>query len=151
MKKDLNNDVKILISDDDPGHTRLVVRNLRRAGLDNEILTFSTGRKLLDFLENLKEQSKEGLIENHCSCLLLLDIRMPDIDGIEVLTTIKKDPQLKKLPVTMLTTTDDPREISKCYELGCSQYIVKPVDYQKFAETIKKFGMFVTLVRLPEV
>ncbi len=148
-------EVKILIADDDPGHVRLVIRNLQRGGLTNEILTFSTGREILDFLQSIispdrgrDPKDKDPL---HGSYLLLLDIRMPDIDGVEVLRRIKEDPQLRRLPVTMLTTTDDPREIARCYELGCSQYIVKPVDYEKFAETVRKFGMFVTLVRLPQV
>lgn len=144
-------EVKILIADDDPGHLRLVTRNLRRGGLTNEIMTFATGREVLDFLESLISPRKEESPPIHGAFLLLLDIRMPDIDGVEVLKRIKENPGLKKLPVTMLTTTDDPREISRCYELGCSQYIVKPVDYEKFAEIVRKFGMFVTLVSVPEV
>ncbi|MCD8534861.1 MAG: response regulator [Verrucomicrobia bacterium] len=146
-------DVKILIADDDPGHVRLVIRNLQRGGLKNDILTFSTGREVLDFLNSLVHPPEEGESSSTIrgSYLLLLDIRMPDIDGVEVLRRIKSDTVLRKLPVTMLTTTDDPREITRCYELGCSQYIVKPVDYEKFAEIVRKFGMFVTLVRIPVV
>lgn len=146
-----NEDVKILLADDDEGHQRLVTRNLRRGGLNNEIITFSNGRAILDFLFKLKASKDGGQQVEHGAYLILLDIRMPDTDGVEVLRQIKGDACLKKLPVTMLTTTDDPREISRCYELGCSQYIVKPVDYEKFAETIRKLGMFVTLLRLPRV
>ena len=71
-------------------------------------------------------------------------------DGVEVLRQIKSDPRTALVPVIMLTTTDDPREIQRCYELGCSVYITKPVDYQGFVEAIKRLGLFLQVVRLPE-
>ena len=73
--------------------------------------------------------------------LLLLDIKMPRVDGVEVLRQLKSDPQTALVPVIMLTTTDDPREIQRCYELGCSVYITKPVDYQAFVEAINRLGL----------
>ena len=73
------------------------------------------------------------------------------VDGVEVLKQIKSDPELGKVPVIMLTTTDDPREVARCHGLGCSIYIVKPVDYEKFSEAIKQLGMFVSLVQVPEI
>ena len=76
---------------------------------------------------------------------------MPKVDGIEVLRRIKADAELRKLPVSMLTTTDDPREVARCYELGCSNYIVKPVDYEKFSEAVRQFGLFISLVQVPEI
>jgi CheY-like chemotaxis protein len=82
-------------------------------------------------------------------CLVLLDIKMPRVDGIEVLRQIKADPRTALIPVIMLTTTDDPREIQRCYELGCSVYITKPVDYQGFVEAIKRLGLFLQVVRVP--
>lgn len=151
MESNSKQDVTILIADDDPGHQRLVIRNLRRGGLQNDILTFSTGKEILDYLENLKASHVANSTIAHGTYLLLLDIRMPDIDGVQVLSQIKSDSFLKKLPITMLTTTDDPREISNCYELGCAHYIVKPVDYEKFSETIRQLGLFFTLMRLPKV
>ena len=81
----------------------------------------------------------------------LLDIRMPKIDGTRVLSKIKGDKELRKVPVIMLTTTDDPREVERCHELGCNNYIVKPVDYEKFADAIRQLGMFISLVQVPEV
>ena len=75
---------------------------------------------------------------------------MPRVDGVEVLRQIKSDPRTALIPVIMLTTTDDPREIQRCYELGCSVYITKPVDYQGFVEAIKRLGLFLQVVRLPE-
>jgi CheY-like chemotaxis protein len=76
---------------------------------------------------------------------------MPKVDGIEVLRRIKADPQLKCLPVIMLTTTDDIREVQRCHQLGCAGYIQKPVDYDKFAEAIRRIGLFVPLLLVPQV
>ncbi|MBI3878205.1 MAG: response regulator, partial [Verrucomicrobia bacterium] len=73
------------------------------------------------------------------------------VDGVEVLRQIKADADLRKIPVVMLTTTDDPREVGRCHELGCANYIVKPVDYEKFAETIKQMGLFFALVQVPSI
>jgi CheY-like chemotaxis protein len=134
----------ILIVDDDEGHAILIRENLEAAGLTNAIEHFRDGQALLDFFATRPRG-------NHRSYLVLLDIRMPKIDGIEVLRRLKADPELSKLPVIMLTTTDDTREVERCYELGCSVYIQKPVDYERFAEAIRRLGLFVTLVLLPEV
>jgi CheY-like chemotaxis protein len=74
---------------------------------------------------------------------------MPKVDGIEVLRRLKADPELRKLSVVMLTTTDDSREVERCHQLGCSVYLQKPVDYDKFAEAIRRLGLFVPLLVLP--
>jgi CheY-like chemotaxis protein len=76
---------------------------------------------------------------------------MPGFDGVEVLRQIKADPVKKKIPVIMLTTTDDPREVQKCYELGCNEYVTKPLDPSSFIEAIRRLGMFLSIVRVPEV
>jgi len=83
--------------------------------------------------------------------LLLLDIRMPKVDGVEVLRQLKADPELRKISVSMLTTTDDPREVERCHSLGCNNYIVKPVNYEKFSEAMNKLGLFISLVQVPEI
>jgi CheY-like chemotaxis protein len=134
----------ILIVDDDEGHAILIRENLEAAGLNNAIQHFRDGQAVLDFFARRPKGAHE-------SFLVLLDIRMPKVDGIEVLRRLKSDPALSKLPVIMLTTTDDSREVERCYELGCSVYIQKPVDYDRFAEAIRRLGLFVTLVLLPEV
>jgi CheY-like chemotaxis protein len=141
-------EVIILIADDDPGHVRLIEKNLARVGLHNSIERFQNGQELLDFLFR-RGSGRKCTGDN--AYLLLLDIRMPQVDGIEVLRQIKADPELRKIPVSMLTTTDDPREVSRCHELGCSNYIVKPVDYDKFAEAIRQLGLFIALVQVPEI
>lgn len=144
----MNKDAHILIADDDMGHATLIKKNLKRAGLPNKITHFKDGLELLDFLF---ADDKTVLSKNGSYFLLLLDIRMPKVDGVEALNRIKADPVLKKIPVIMLTTTDDPREIEKCHELGCNSYIVKPVNYDKFVEAIKKLGIFLQVIEVPKV
>jgi CheY-like chemotaxis protein len=76
---------------------------------------------------------------------------MPKVNGVEVLRQMKASPELRNLPVIMLTTTDDPREVRRCHELGCSVYIQKPVDYDKFSEAIRRLGLFMMLMLVPSV
>ncbi len=138
--------MNIIIVEDNDGHAGLVLRNLKRLGVHNEFLRFENGQQVLNFLYGTDPKQCP---ENNKSYLLLLDIRMPVVDGIQVLTKIKSDPGLKKIPVIILTTTDDPKEIEKCYELGCNHYITKPVSYNKLAETIRQLGLFLSIVKTP--
>lgn len=145
---DTRREIIILIADDDAGHARLIEKNLTRAGLHNKIERFAHGQAVLDFL------FRRGAGPHRSSdtpYLLLLDIRMPQVDGVEVLRQIKEDSELRKIPVIMLTTTDDPREVERCHAIGCASYIVKPVDYEKFAEAIKSLGLYISLVQVPEI
>lgn len=144
----MTQEVVIIIAEDDAGHARLIEKNLGRVGLHNPIQRFENGQDVLDFLFRRGPGPHR---KAETAYLLLLDIRMPKVDGVEALRQIKEDPSLRKLPVIMLTTTDDPREIERCHLLGCNSYIVKPVDYDKFAEAIKQLGMYVSLVQVPEI
>jgi CheY-like chemotaxis protein len=144
----MTKEMVILVADDDEGHARLIEMNLHRAGLHNAIQRFVNGQDILDFLFRRGTGPKRT---PEAPYLLLLDIRMPKVDGVEVLRQLKADPELRKLPVIMLTTTDDPREVARCHELGCSNYIVKPVDYEKFSDAIKHLGLFISLVQVPEI
>jgi CheY-like chemotaxis protein len=138
----------ILIAEDDVGHFELIKRSLQRAGVCNEILRFADGQETLDFLFVRGDGPKR---EPNKEYLLLLDIRMPKIDGVEVLEKVKNDPELKKIPVIMLTTTDDPRTIERCHKLGCSIYIVKPVEYQDLADAVRKVGLLLSVVEVPQI
>lgn len=141
-------EVVILIAEDDAGHARLIEKNLTRAGLHNHIQRFDNGQAVLDFLFR---RGPGPVRELERAYLLLLDIRMPQVDGIEVLRQIKEHVELRKVPVIVLTTTDDPREVERCHAIGCASYIVKPVDYEKFAEAIKSLGLYISLVEVPEI
>lgn len=140
--------VVIIIADDDVGHARLIEKNLRRVGLGNVIQRCENGQEVLDFLFRRGQGPHR---QKDTAYLLMLDIRMPKVDGVEALRQIKEDVSLRKLPVIMLTTTDDPREIERCHLLGCNSYVVKPVDYDSFADAIAQLGMFVSLVKVPEI
>ncbi|MHC4637134.1 MAG: response regulator [Planctomycetota bacterium] len=144
----MNKEGVILIAEDDDGHYALIRKSLMRAGICNEILRFADGQETLDFLFVKGEGQKR---DPGTEYLLLLDIRMPKINGIEVLEKVKQDKELKKLPVIVLTTTDDPRTIEKCHELGCSVYIVKPVEYESFSDAVSKIGLFLSVVEVPKI
>jgi CheY-like chemotaxis protein len=139
--------ILIVLVEDDDGHAELVERNLKRAGVANGVHRLRDGQEAIDFV--LAQGPYRGQNGPH-SMLLLLDIKMPRVDGVEVLRQLKSNPQTALVPVIMLTTTDDPREIQRCYELGCSVYITKPVDYQAFVEAINRLGMFLQVVRIPD-
>ncbi|MEE8358389.1 MAG: response regulator [Candidatus Hydrothermarchaeales archaeon] len=138
----------IILAEDDEGHAKLIMKNLKRAGIRNNILHFKDGDETLDFL--FKRGSGPHRVSGK-AYLLLLDIRMPKVDGVEVLKEIKKDPELRKTPVIMVTTTDDPREVERCHRLGCSNYIAKPIDYDKFIEAIRRLGLFLLVVDIPKI
>ena len=136
----------IVLAEDDEGHAYLVKQNLARAGIANEIVHVSDGQEAMDYVR------RQGAYANRSSngpLLLVLDINMPRLDGVDVLARIKSDETTAKIPVIMLTTTDDPREVERCYGLGCSVYITKPVDYEAFVEAVKRLGMFLQVVRVP--
>jgi len=136
----------IVLAEDDDGHATLVQRNLQRSGLVNGFLRLKDGQAVLDFLRG-EGASAGNPLDN--PMLLLLDIKMPRVDGVEVLRQVRADPRTATLPVIMLTTTDDPREIDRCYQLGCNVYVTKPVDYQAFVEAIKRLGLFLQVVAVP--
>ena len=136
----------LVIAEDDEGHANLIQRNLRRVGFVNRVVHVKDGQEALDYLRGegqYQGQVLEGFV------LLLLDINMPRVDGVEVLRRLKADPSTSKVPVIMLTTTDDPREVERCYDLGCSVYLTKPVEYEGFIEAINRLGLFLQVVKVP--
>jgi CheY-like chemotaxis protein len=139
--------VGIVLIEDDDGHATLVERNLRRAGLTNGFTRFSDGQEALDWFFNDPEFPQGRPLSN---VVVLLDLKMPRVDGTEVLRRLKASPVTAALPVIVLTTTDDPREIERCYELGCNVYITKPVEYDAFIEAVRRLGFFLQVVKLPQ-
>ncbi len=144
----MHRDVIILVAEDDDGHARLIKKNLARAGVVNKIMLFTDGRAILDFLFR---QADSPHYQTDTAFVLLLDIRMPHVDGLQVLQQIKADPELCKLPVIMVTTTDDPRDVARCHELGCNTYITKPVNYDKFVNAVRQLGLFLSVVQVPKI
>jgi len=136
-------DVTILLVEDDPGHARLIEKNLRRSGIVNHITTVGDGQQAIDYLLDEGEHAGSRRARH---LLVLLDLNLPVLDGYQVLERMKADERTKRIPVVVLTTTDDPREVSRCYDLGCCVYVTKPVDYPQFAEAIRRLGLFLSIV-----
>ena len=138
--------ITILLVEDDPGHAVLIEKNLRRAGISNDIVTVNDGQSAVDVL--LKRDSSPG--DAHAYPLLvLLDLNLPVLDGYQVLKIIKQDERTKRIPVIILTTTDNPSEVAKCYELGCNAYVTKPVEYEAFCRAIQNLGQILSVLNVP--
>ena len=139
-------EVTILLVEDDPGHARLIEKNLRRSNITNDLLILTDGQQAIDYL--FGEGEYVGT-EHPARLLMLLDLNLPVLDGYQVLQRMKGDERTKHIPVIVLTTTDDAREVDRCYELGCNVYVTKPVDYEQFAEASRKLGLFLAVVTVP--
>lgn len=148
--QNMNDEFNILILDDEDGHLRLIEKNLRRAGIKNRMLFFKDGQDILDFLFGTVKNGDEKAEKNK-GYLLLLDIRMPRMSGEEVLVKIKADPELRKIPVIILTTVNDPEEVERCHLLGCNNYIPKPALYDDFEKALEYLGLFLSIIKVPNV
>ena len=139
--------VTIIMIEDDEGHARLIEKNIRRAGVSNQILPFTNGTDALNFL-----MGPDGTGESNKGrqLLVLLDLNLPDMTGVDILEKVKGNEHTRRSPVVVLTTTDDQREIQRCYDLGANVYITKPVDYDGFANAIRQLGLFFSVMQVPE-
>jgi len=129
----------ILLADDDEGQSLLILNGLRKTGFDNEVVRFRNGQEILDFLG---EGVGAGGLDPLGTYVLLLDIRMPRADGVEVLRKVRQAGRLKELPVVMLSTTSAPEEIDLCQSLGCDAFMVKPIPQHQFLDMIESIGDF---------
>jgi CheY-like chemotaxis protein len=138
--------VEIVMIEDDEGHARLIEKNIRRAGVNNPIKPFANGT---DAVKYLFGSDGTGLANKGKPILVLLDLNLPDMTGVDILTKVKTNEHLKRVPVVVLTTTDDAVEIQRCYDLGCNVYITKPVNYENFAHAIRQLGLFFSVIQVP--
>jgi CheY-like chemotaxis protein len=139
--------VSIVMIEDDEGHARLIEKNIRRAGVNNEIIPFQNGTDALAFLFGA---DGTGEASSRRQLLILLDLNLPDMAGVDILEKVEANQHTRRSPVIVLTTTDDSREIQRCYDLGANVYITKPVDYEGFANAIKQLGLFFSVMQVPE-
>ncbi|SFV35063.1 response regulator [Hyphomicrobium facile] len=139
--------VRIVMIEDDAGHARLIERNIRRAGVNNEIIPFTTGTDALAYVFG---SDGSGEVSSKRHLLVLLDLNLPDMTGVGILEKIKANEHTRRIPVVVLTTTDDEREIKRCYDLGANVYITKPVDYDNFSNAIRQLGLFFSVIQVPE-
>lgn len=137
----------IILAEDDVGHAGLILSNLKVAGINNNILCFETGEDTLDFLF---KRGRRPYRKDEVSYVLLLDIRLPGIDGTEVLRQVKKDKWVNNIPVIMLSVSDDPEEIEQCRRLGCDNYFVKQLTFKTFSRTVEQLGSYINKVVFPK-
>ena len=141
--------IKILLVEDDDGHARLIERNLSKMNPNTPVERVRDGVEALEYLRNEGSFRDRGRYPR--PHMLLLDINMPRMDGIELLEHLKRDQQLRCLPVIMLTSTDNQTEIHRCYCAGASGYVAKPVNVVSLGEKLQRLGGFLEIVELPEV
>jgi len=140
--------ILIMLVEDDDGHRLLIRENLRAGGIVNEIIEMRDGQQAMDYL--FRRGQYQDPVKSPRPGLILLDIKMPKLDGFAVIEKVKADPELRLLPILMLTSTDDQAEVNRCYTLGVNSYVVKPVRYEEFQEQVKALGLFLDIVRFPE-
>ena len=139
--------VTIIMVEHDEGHARLIEKNIRRAGVNNEIVPFANGTDALAYLFGA---DGSGIVSAGRHLLILLDLNLPDMTGMDILERVKANPHTRAAPVVVLTTTDDAREIQRCYDLGANVYITKPVNYEGFANAIRQLGLFFSVMQVPQ-
>ena len=142
-----NNIVEILIVEDNPQDLELTQRTLRKAKLTNHIHVARDGHEALAFLF-CEGPYSERKIENGPK-VILLDLKLPKVDGFEVLKRIKSDPRTRTIPVIALTSSKEQSDVIESYHLGVNSYIVKPVNFEQFSETVQKLGMYWLLLNHP--
>ncbi|MBA3037804.1 MAG: response regulator [Desulfobacterium sp.] len=141
--------LSILLVEDEKAHAELTKRAIRRAGNVNRIIVAGDGEEALDYLYNKGKYADR--LKNPTVGLILLDIKLPGIDGIEVLKQIKEDPKLKKIPVIMLTTSDREEDIDNSYDHYANSYLTKPVGFKEFEEKIMQLNSYWLLINEPPV
>jgi CheY-like chemotaxis protein len=137
---------RILLVEDSVNDIELVLTSLAENHLGNEVIVVRDGEEALDYLYRrgmFKMRKEEDPI------VVLLDLKLPKIDGIEVLTQVKSDPVLHILPIVILTSSREEPDLTRCYELGANGYVVKPIDFQEFMEAIKQIGLFWAVINQP--
>ena len=133
-------EVDILLVEDNPLDVEMTLRALEKNRLTNKILVVNDGEEALDYLYGRgKFESKEI---NNCPKIILLDLKLPKVDGKEVLQAIKSDPERKSIPIIVLTSSTQERDIVESYQLGVNSYIVKPVEFDKFVDAINDIGLY---------
>lgn len=143
-----HNSIEILLAEDNIVDAELTIRELKKYHLANNLFHAKNGKDALDFI--FAEGQYAGIKKvQQAPRLVLLDIQMPKMNGIEVLQRIKGDARTKNIPVVMLTSSRENPDVKKCYDLGANSYIVKPVNFESFAEAIKNLGFYWLLLNQP--
>ena len=134
------NSIEILLVEDNITDAELTIRELKKHNMANNLVHLKNGEEALDFIFSMGKYA--GKEKPHPPKVILLDIQMPKINGIEVLQKLKSDPQTRAIPVVILTSSKEDPDVQKCYSLGANSYIVKPVNFEGFAQAIKNLGFY---------
>lgn len=143
----MNNNLEIILVEDNLDDAALVIRALKKNHLANNLVHLKDGVEALDFI--FGSNGEESKISNLAPKIILLDLKMPRLNGIEVLEKVKSDPITKMIPVVILTSSAEDPDIEKCYELGANSYIVKPVEFDNFSKAVSDLGMYWLLLNHP--
>ncbi len=143
----MDSEVEILLIEDNLNDAELTIRALRKNHIANMLVHLKDGVAALDFLFGTGEYAGRNI--NNKPKLILLDLKMPKVDGLEVLKRIKTDEFTKKIPVVILTSSKENPDIEKCYLLGANSYIVKPVEFDNFSKAVSEIGLYWMLLNQP--
>jgi len=137
---------RILLAEDNPNDIELTLSALQECRLANEVEVVQDGAEALDYIYRREKYSQRG---SELPGVILLDLKMPRIDGLEVLRQIKSDPHLRRIPIVMLTSSREEQDLVRSYDLGVNAFVVKPVDFTQFVEAIRNLGVFWAIVNEP--
>lgn len=140
-------EVEILLVEDNPHEAELTIRSLKKNNLANKLKLIDDGAEALDFI--FLKGAYEGTAATFKPKLVLLDLKLPRVDGLEILRQMKADERTKGIPVVMLTSSKEERDIIESYKLGVNSYIVKPVDFESFTKSVAELGMYWLLLNQP--
>ncbi|MBC8186091.1 response regulator [candidate division KSB1 bacterium] len=145
----MKSEYEIIIVEDNPEDSELMIRSLKKNNLSNNLILLEDGELALDFFfRRGKYKEREATKSN---LMIFLDLKLPKVDGLEILRQLKSNKNTKKIPVVIVTSSKQDPDINTAYELGANSYVVKPVDYEKFTETIKQLGLYWLVVNeIPE-
>ena len=139
--------VEILLVEDNPSDVELALHALKKNNLANRVEVVRDGAEALDFLFGIGSYAGRNIQDG--PKVVLLDLKLPRVDGLEVLEKIRSDPRTKNIPVVMLTSSREERDIAESYNLGVNSYIVKPVDFEQFTEAVRQLGLYWLLLNQP--
>jgi two-component system, response regulator len=140
-------EIEILLVEDNSGDAEMTIRALKKKGIGNNVVHLKDGAEAIDFVFGTGKYENRNV--NHKPKIILLDLKMPKVSGIEVLKTLKSDERTKAIPVIVLTSSQEDPDIKVCYELGVNSYIVKPVGFENFTKAISELGVYWLLLNQP--
>lgn len=143
----MNSEIEVLLVEDNASDAEMTIRTLKKNNLGNKLLHLKDGAEALDFI--FAEGEYSGRQVESIPKVILLDLKMPKVSGIEVLRRIKTDERTRKIPVVVLTSSKEDPDIQECYALGVNSYVVKPVDFNEFQKAISELGLFWLIINQP--